>query len=108
MDFRKLPSNSEGLLLKLVCSENPTQVLRKQYNGLSTQQEQELDGIIRELKELGYIDVKWADNEPYFVILNNSARTYSERLAEYNTHNPTNATQGKKEKKYNFHKPPIN
>ena len=26
MDFRKLPSNSEGLLLKLVCSENPTQV----------------------------------------------------------------------------------
>lgn len=98
MDFRKLPSNSEGLLLKLVCSENPTQVLRKQYNGLSTQQEQELDGIIRELKELGYIDVKWADNEPYFVILNNSARTYSERLAEYNTHNPTNATQGKKEK----------
>lgn len=98
MDFRKLPSNSEGLLLKLVCSENPTQVLRKQYNGLSTQQEQELDGIIRELKGLGYIDVKWADNEPYFVILNNSARTYSERLAEYNTHNPTNATQGKKEK----------
>ena len=48
MDFRKLPSNSEGLLLKLVCSENPTQVLREQYNGLSTQQEQELDGIIRE------------------------------------------------------------
>ena len=96
MDFRKLPSNSEGLLLKLVCSENPTQVLREQYNGLSTQQEQELDGIIRELKGLGYIDVKWADNEPYFVILNNSARTYSERLAEYNAHNPINATQGKK------------
>ena len=46
MDFRKLPSNSEGLLLKLVCSENPTQVLREQYNGLSTQQEQKLDGII--------------------------------------------------------------
>ena len=44
MDFRKLPSNSEGLLLKLVCSENPTQVLREQYNGLSMQQEQELDG----------------------------------------------------------------
>ena len=88
--------NSEGLLLKMVCSENPTQVLREQYNGLSMQQEQELDGIIRELKGLGYIDVKWADNEPYFVILNNSARTYSERLAEYNAHNPINATQGKK------------
>lgn len=56
MDFRKLPSNSEGLLLKLVCSENPTQVLREQYNGLSMQQEQELDGIIRELKGLGYCE----------------------------------------------------
>lgn len=50
MDFRKLPSNSEGLLLKLVCSENPTQVLRKQYNGLSTQQEQELDGYHKRTK----------------------------------------------------------
>ena len=83
MDFRKLPSNSEGLLLKLVCSENPTQVLREQYNGLSMQQEQELDGIIRELKGLGYIDVKWADNEPYFVILNNSATTDDERIVLY-------------------------
>ena len=83
MDFRKLPSNSEGLLLKLACSENPTQVLREQYNGLSMQQEQELDGIIRELKGLGYIDVKWADNEPYFVILNNSATTDDERIVLY-------------------------
>ena len=88
MDFRRLPSNSEGLLLKLVCSGNPTQVLRELYTGLSAQQEQELDGIIRELQGLGYIEVKWADNEPYFVILNNSARTYSERLAAYNAHNP--------------------
>ena len=69
--------------------------MREQYNGLSAQQEQELNGIIRELKELGYINVKWADNEPYFVILNNSARTYSERLAEYNAHKPINATHGK-------------
>lgn len=76
MDFRKLPSNSEGLLLKLIYSENPAQTLREQYNGLSVQQKQELNGIIRGLKELGYIDVKWADNEPYFVILNNSAKTY--------------------------------
>ncbi len=96
MDFRRLPSNSEGLLLKLVCSGNPTQVLRELYTGLSAQQGQELDGIIRELQGLGYIEVKWADNEPYFVILNNSARTYSERLAAYNAHNPINAPQGKK------------
>lgn len=96
MDFRKLPSNSEGLLLKLVCSENPTQVLREQYNGLSMQQEQELDGIIRELKGLGYIDVKWADNEPYFVILNNSARTYSERLAGITRITPSMQHKGKR------------
>ena len=98
MDFRKLPSNSEGLLLKLIYSENPAQTLREQYNWLSVQQKQELNGIIRGLKELGYIDVKWADNEPYFVILNNSAKTYSEKLAEYNTYNSINITQGEKMK----------
>ena len=31
----------------------------------------------------GYIKVFWADNLPYEVTINNSARTYNERLAEY-------------------------
>ena len=93
MYFKKLPSNSENLLLKLVCAENPTQVLQAQYQGLSVRQEQELDGIISELQEFGYIDGEWADNEPYFVILNNSARTYSEWLSEYNTHKTERVTQ---------------
>ena len=96
MDFRKLPSNSECLLLKLTCSENPTQTLQAQYKGLSAQQEQELDGIIRELTELGYINVKWADNEPYLVILNNSARMYSKQLSAYSTNKTISVAQEEK------------
>lgn len=96
MTFKELPSNSKSLLQKLVSAENPTQVLQEQYKGLSVQQEQELDGIIKELKELGYLEVKWADNEPYFVFLNNSARTYIERVAEHDTHKTIHVKRGKK------------
>lgn len=93
MDFRELPSNFESLLLKLACAENPTQVLQEQYKGLSLQKVQELNGIIRELRSLGYIDVKWASNAPYLVTVNNSARTYGERLAEHNAYRESQVTQ---------------
>ena len=83
MAFIKLPSNSEKILLELVQSEDPVQTLRNLYKLSSTQYKPELDGIIRELKEYSYIGVKWADNMPYIVTLNNSARTYREQLAEY-------------------------
>lgn len=93
MDFRELPSNSESLLLKLACAENPTQVLQEQYKGISLQKVQELNSIIRELRSFGYIDVKWASNAPYLVTVNNSARTYGERLAEHNAYRESQVTQ---------------
>lgn len=83
MRFIKLPSNSEKILLELAQTENPTQTLNAHYEGISVQARNELDGIVRELKEYGYINVKWADNMPWIVTLNNSARTYREKLAEY-------------------------
>lgn len=83
MGFIKLPSNSERVLLELARSENPTQSINARYEGVSIQEKNELDGIVRELKECGYINVKWADNMPWIVTLNNSARTYGEQLAEY-------------------------
>ena len=79
----KLPSNSEKILSELVQAEDPAQALRTLYKLSSDQYRRELDGIIRELKEYGYISVKWADNMPYIVTLNNSARTYGDQLAEY-------------------------
>ena len=85
MDFIKLPSNSQKILLDLVQSENPTKFLNACYDNISTQMREELDGIIRELKECGYINVFWADNRPWNVTLNNSARTYSENLSELKT-----------------------
>lgn len=83
MMFRKLPSNSEKILLDLVASENATQTLISLYKECSERDRMELDGVVRELKEHGYIDVKWADNKPYIVILHNCARTYSENLAKH-------------------------
>ncbi len=102
MGFIKLPSNSEKILLELVRAENPTQTLRSYYEGISIQARDELDGIIRELKEYGYIKVKWADNMPWQVVLNNSARTYSENLAEYESQELTHVQKETKVKNVIF------
>lgn len=83
MEFHKLPSNSKQLLDDLLQSENPTELLCGRYKNLTSQAQDELRGIIKELKEQGYIKVFWADNLPCEVTIDNSARTYSERLAEY-------------------------
>ena len=83
MYFKKLPSNSKQLLDEILTAENPSQMLRFRFEGVSKKEDEELRGIIRELKELGYINVKWADNVPYYVTINNCARTYSEQLKEY-------------------------
>lgn len=83
MDFKKLPSNSERLLHKIVCADNPVQVLCNLFEKASPNEDDELREIIRKLCQKGYMNVKWADGIPYFVTLNNSARVYREQLAEY-------------------------
>ena len=83
MAFKKLTLKSKQLLDEMLAAENPSAMLSKHFDDISSKEDAELRGIIRELRELGYIDVKWADNVPYCVIINNSARTYSEQLEEH-------------------------
>ena len=96
MSFNRLPSNSEQLLVELVQAENPTQVLCNRFERASQKEGDELRGILRELRLYGYIDIKWADNLPYFVILNNSAKTYNEEIKKYESHNTTKTIQAGK------------
>lgn len=84
MSFRNLPSNSEQLLKGLLDSSNPTEYLADKFKNISDSEDDELRGIIRELKEEGYLDILWADDLPYHVTLNNSARTYFDRASEQN------------------------
>ena len=58
-------------------------MLREKFNGISHKEDELLRGILRQLREEGYINIKWASNVPYQVIINNSARVYDEQLAEY-------------------------
>ena len=83
MAFHKLPSNSKQLLDDLLQAENPSEMLCRRYDSLCRKAQDELHGVIRELCEEGYIDVFWADNLPCEVAILNPARTYHERLAEY-------------------------
>lgn len=96
MGFNRLPSNSEQLLVELVQSENPTQVLLNRFEQASQKEDDELRSILRELRQYGYLDIKWADNVPYFVILNNSARTYNEELTKFESRNTAQTIRAEK------------
>jgi hypothetical protein len=82
--FRKLQSTSRTLLQELINSDDPAEMLRERFEKCTNQEVDELIGIIRELISEGYIRIPvWADNVPQDVEINDLAKTYSEREAEY-------------------------
>ncbi|MGM9549028.1 MAG: hypothetical protein ACI3V5_04205 [Faecousia sp.] len=83
MEFRKLPSNSKKLLDEILQAEHPSDMLCQKLENISPKEDEVLRGMIRELRQEGYIDVLWADDMPYYVTIHNSARTYNEQLEEY-------------------------
>lgn len=83
MTFEKLSQKSKKLLDEILHSDNPANFLIEKFTGISHKEDEELRSIIKELRIKGYINVWWADNVPYRVIINNSARTYNEQLEEY-------------------------
>ena len=92
MNFKKLPQNSKQLLDEIMAADNPADMLAKRFDGLTNSEDAELRSIIRELREEGFINVQWADNVPYFVTINNSARAYNERLQEYESEKRASVT----------------
>lgn len=83
MEFKKLPSNSKKLLDEILQADNSVQMLCERFESASRKEGEELRGILKELREEGLVNVSWASNKPYHVNISNSARTYNERLAEY-------------------------
>ena len=83
MEFYKLPANAEALLHEILQTDNPVDMLCERFKGISHTEDDALRGILRQLREEGYININWASNVPYQVIINNSAIVYDEQLAEY-------------------------
>ena len=81
--FNKLPSNSRELLKEILEVDDPVESLDKKFDNCNQKEEDILRGIIGELCDLNLIKVLWADDVPYTVYINNSARTYFERESEY-------------------------
>ena len=96
MDFIKLPENSEKLLLDIIQTDNPVQMLGVRFEQASQREDDELRSMLRELHERGYINVHWADDVPYYLTLNNSARTYKKQLSEHETQKAVYSSQKKK------------
>lgn len=89
--FQKLPSNSKKLLDEILASDNPAQMLSARFENCSDREDDELRGMLRKLIERKYVSIQWANNVPYYVVVNNSARTYDEQLIEYERiHRPAN------------------
>lgn len=83
MDFHKLPTNSYKLLEDILESDNPVRMLCARFDAASNAEDEELRAMIRDLREKGLLNISWADDKPYRIVINNSARTYKERLAQY-------------------------
>lgn len=64
MSFKRLPRNSKQLLDEIIAADNPADMLAKRFDGLTNSEDAELRSIIRELREEGFINVRWADNVP--------------------------------------------
>ena len=58
-------------------------MLCERFESASRKEDEEIRGILKELREEGFVNVSWASNKPYRINISNSARTYNERLAEY-------------------------
>ena len=84
MGFQKLSSNSRSLLNEIITAYNPVDLLCEKFKTASAKEDIKLRGMLHELKEKAYLKIQWADNKPYHVIINPSAQTYEEQLAEYN------------------------
>ena len=83
MDFIVLSSNSRKLLYEIVNDDNPSAFLSKKFDGASINEKNEMRGILRELTDNGFLQIMWADDKPYYVTLNKSARDYEEQFADY-------------------------
>ncbi len=83
MKFIKLSSNAETLLNEIVVAKNATQLLNDKFDNLSSKEENDLRTVVGQLIEADYISVMWANNKPYQVFIKDSAKTYNERLEEY-------------------------
>lgn len=82
MPMDKLTTGSQILLGEMLQSENPTQLLRDKLINASSDMDDKLRSIIRELHRNGLINVLWADNVPYKVTIHNSVPAYAEQLKE--------------------------
>ena len=81
--FDKLPSNSRNLLKEILEADKPAEMLAERFENCTYKEDDYLRAMIRELIDNGLINVQWADDIPYYIVINNSGRTYFERESEY-------------------------
>ncbi len=75
------------ILGDIIQSDNPTRTVCNQFTNATSNEKDEIRNILRELQQLGHINVKWADNTIYLIHVCSSAKTYYEELIGKEDHN---------------------
>lgn len=75
-----ISNESMQLLKDIIKNENSIQYWEKRFENLSVKEDVILRGCFKELREKGFIDVKWADNLPYIIVVLKEGYLYYENL----------------------------
>lgn len=101
MEFKKLPSNSKKLLDEILQADNSVQMLCERFESASKKEDEELRGILKELREEGFVNVNWASNKPYCVNIGDGNKISNSKIANAITNDSS------EEKKSFFEKHPV-
>lgn len=74
-----LPLNAEETLKAILEADNPAQIIGKKFEGVSSKEENELRGMLKELEDCGLIATQWASNVPYHIAVLKPATTYFQK-----------------------------
>ncbi len=99
MEYKRLPSDSEKLLYKIVDAFNPTQMVSNLFKDAIPEAKSGLRRLVVELEQYGYIEVVWADDAPCMVTPSNLAKKYKELLSADKEQIASTVTQRKEEPK---------
>lgn len=80
MNYQELSPQGETLLKEIIglqtSGKDNTAHWNKRLQNLSFQEENPLRDTFRELRECGYIKIRWADNIPYYLAVTVDGKNY--------------------------------
>lgn len=82
MSFTRVSKEAEDILMEILEHEHDSDYWKIRFDGLSNRDDIVLRGCFKELRESGLINVKYADNYPYWITILKDGYLYEKHLDE--------------------------